>query len=129
MPFADIILPLSVGRTFTYFITDDQAAVLQPGMRVAVPFGKSKFYTGLVFATHDKSPELYEAKPIGQVLDQQPIVTPIQLKHWQWIADYYMCTLGEVYKSAVPSGFLLESETVIRLNPDAAPTDLTDDQY
>ncbi len=129
MPFADIILPLSVGRTFTYSVTDAEAQLLEPGMRVAVPFGKSKFYTGLVKRVHDQAPELYEAKPVGQILDDRPLVTPVQLKHWQWIADYYMCSLGDVYRGAMPSAFLLESETVIRLNPDADLGELTDDQY
>lgn len=129
--FADIILPLSVGRTFTYSVSPHEAAVLRPGMRVAVPLGKSKFYTGLVYRLHDEMPELYEAKPVGQILDDQPIVTPIQIKHWEWIASYYMCTLGEVYRSALPSALLLESETVIRLNSEVfvAQAELSDDEY
>lgn len=129
--FADIILPLSLGRTFTYFISPEEAVVLRPGMRVSVPLGKSKFYTGLVFQIHHQAPELYEAKPIGQILDEKPIVTEIQLNHWEWIASYYMCTLGDVYRSALPSALLLESETVIRLNADVfvAEADLTDDEY
>jgi primosomal protein N' (replication factor Y) len=85
-------------------------------MRVAVPFGKTKIYTGLVQTLHQKAPEGYEAKSIDQILDERPIITPIQLMHWQWMATYYMCTLGEVVKAALPSAFLLESETVVTLN-------------
>ena len=85
-------------------------------MRVAVPFGKSKIYTALVYETHITPPEVYEAKEIHKILDEHPIVNQLQLKHWRWIADYYMCTIGEVFRSAMPSAFLLESETLILRN-------------
>ena len=84
------------------------------GMRVAVSFGKSKVYTALVHKVHTNEPT-YETKDIEYILDETPIVTPEQITHWQWIADYYMCTLGEVIKSALPSAFLLESETIIEI--------------
>ena len=85
-------------------------------MRVAVEFGKSKIYTALVFSIHKEAPIGYEAKDIYQILDDKPLVNEIQLQHWEWIAEYYMCSLGEVYRSALPSAFLLESETTILLN-------------
>ena len=85
-------------------------------MRVAVPFGKSKIYTALVFDIHTTAPTLYEAKEIFQILDEKPLVNKIQLKHWQWIANYYMCALGDVYRASLPSAFLLESETIIYKN-------------
>lgn len=85
-------------------------------MRVAVSFGKSKMYTAIVFAIHQNVPELYEAKEIHQILDEQPIVNEKQLAHWEWIASYYMCGIGEVYRAALPSAFLLESETVVYKN-------------
>ncbi len=85
-------------------------------MRVAVSFGKSKIYTALVFNIHQTPPELYEAKDIQQILDERPVVNESQLKHWEWIADYYMCSLGDVYRAALPSAFLLESETIIYKN-------------
>jgi len=85
-------------------------------MRVAVSFGKSKIYTGIVAEIHQISPSSYEAKEIYQILDDKPLVTQKQLQHWQWIADYYMCTLGEVMRSALPSAFLLESETQVYKN-------------
>ncbi len=85
-------------------------------MRVAVSFGKSKMYTGLVFNIHTTAPTLYEAKDIHQILDEKPLVNELQLQHWQWIANYYMCSLGEVYRASLPSAFLLESETIIYKN-------------
>ncbi|MDY0779427.1 primosomal protein N' [Tenacibaculum sp. IB213877] len=114
--FIDVILPIPLQKTFTYSVTEAEANFLQKGMRVAVEFGKSKIYTALVFNIHQKAPELYEAKDIHQILDEQPIVNEQQLKHWQWIANYYMCSLGDVYRAALPSAFLLESETVLYKN-------------
>jgi primosomal protein N' (replication factor Y) len=83
-------------------------------MRVAVEFGKSKIYTALVYNIHNSPPIGYEAKEIHQILDETPVVNEIQLQHWEWIANYYMCSLGEVFRAALPSAFLLESETVIQ---------------
>ncbi len=101
-----------------------------PGLRVAVPFGKSKIYTGLVLELHDNPPQLYEAKEIGQLLDELPIVTELQLKHWLWIASYYMCSIGDVYRGAMPSAFLLESETVITSSVNTIENeDLSDEEY
>ncbi len=85
-------------------------------MRVAVSFGKTKLFTGLVFNIHQKAPILYEAKDIHQILDDKPLVNEHQLKHWQWIANYYMCALGDVYRASLPSAFLLESETIVYKN-------------
>ena len=115
MYFIDVILPIPLKQTFTYNVNKDEAAFLKPGMRVAVPFGKSKIYTGIVNSIHRNTPQGYETKPIDQILDEYPIITAIQLKHWQWMASYYMCTLGEVMRAALPSAFLLESETIIAL--------------
>lgn len=99
-------------------------------MRVAVSFGKTKMYTGLVFEIHQTKPELYEAKDILQILDDKPIVNETQLKHWEWISKYYMCGLGDVYRAALPSAFLLESETIIYKN-EAFDTEeiLNDDEF
>ena len=114
--FIDVILPIPIKQTFTYFVTEAEAAFLQKGMRVAVSFGKTKMYTGLVYAIHEEAPTLYDAKEIYQILDEQPIVTAQQLAHWEWISSYYMCALGEVYRAALPSAFLLESETILYAN-------------
>lgn len=111
--FIDVILPIPIQKTFTYSVTRSEYEFLQAGMRVAVSFGRSKIYTALVYNLHQNPPELYEAKEIYQILDEQPIANSTQLAHWQWISDYYMCSIGEVYKAALPSAFLLESETVI----------------
>lgn len=114
MYFVEVILPLPLPKLYTYRINEDEAHFLQIGMRVAVSFGKSKVYTALVHKVHTNEPT-YETKDIEYILDETPIVTPEQITHWQWIADYYMCTLGEVIKSALPSAFLLESETIIEI--------------
>lgn len=129
--FAEVILPLSLSKTFTYRLNDAEAAFLKPGMRVAVPFGKSKMYTALVTEIHDREPQLYEAKNIEQILDEKPIVTQIQIDHWFWIASYYMCAIGDVYRGAMPSALLLESETTISLKTDISldEQELTDDEF
>ena len=111
----DVILPIPLKQCFTYNVNKDEAHFLQPGMRVAVPFGKSKIYTAIVYGVHQNDPPGYETKPIDQILDETPIITANQLKHWEWMANYYMCTLGEVIRAALPSAFLLESETIITL--------------
>ncbi|MDC0177006.1 primosomal protein N' [Polaribacter sp.] len=130
MHFIDVILPIPIQKTFTYTVTEDEANFLQKGMRVAVSFGKSKMYSALVFNIHQTKPTLYEAKEIHQILDETPLVNEQQLQHWQWISNYYMCSLGDVYRASLPSAFLLESETII--NKNEAFTEeaiLTDDAY
>lgn len=113
--YSNVILPIPLFKLFTYKITEAEANFLKPGMRVAVEFGKSKIYTALVYNIHNTAPVGYEAKEIYQILDEDPIVNELQLKHWEWIANYYMCALGEVFRAALPSAFLLESETEIQL--------------
>lgn len=116
MYFINVILPLALPRLYTYQVDEKEVAMLKPGMRVAVEFGKRKIYTALVHQIHQNPPLNYKAKPIHQIMDEKPLVNEFQLKHWQWMADYYMCSLGEVFKSALPSSFLLESETVLIKN-------------
>ena len=115
--FVNVILPLPLQRLFTYSITEAEADFLKKGMRIAVPFGKKKIYTALVYEVHQEAPDAYEAKPIHQILDETPIVNEIQLKHWDWISNYYMCSLGDIFRAALPSAFLLESETIVFKNP------------
>ncbi|WP_335966458.1 primosomal protein N' [Galbibacter sp. PAP.153] len=132
MHFIDVVLPIPIEKAFTYAISKREASFIRAGMRVAVPFGKSKIYTGLVYAVHNNPPEAYKPKEIDQILDEAPIVTEKQLKHWEWIASYYMCTLGEVFKAAVPSAFLLESETLILKNDnfdEVLEDNLKDDEW
>ncbi|MFH4968029.1 primosomal protein N' [Gaetbulibacter sp. M240] len=129
--FIDVIIPVPLQKLFTYRITSAEAEFLKPGMRVAVPFGKTKIYTGIVHHIHNNAPTAYEAKDIEQILDDTPIVNSWQLKLWQWIADYYMCTLGDVMRASLPSGFILESETLIVKNnaKDIKDSDLEDDEF
>ena len=131
MFYIDVILPIPLKQTFTYSVNKDEAGFLKQGHRVAVPFGKSKVYTAIVYQVHDQAPEGYKTKSIDQILDQTPIITPQQIKHWQWMASYYMCTLGEIIKAALPSAFLLESETVVSLCKNTAvdPAKISDEAY
>ncbi len=129
--FIDVILPIPLEHLFTYSITSAEAGFLKTGMRVAVPFGKNKIYTALVHKIHQHSPEAYETKSIHQILDNEPIVTEHQIKLWHWIANYYMCTLGDVLRAALPSAFLLESETVVSIkkNIQIKDSELKDDEF
>ena len=127
----DVILPIPLKQTFTYEVNKDEARFLKPGMRVAVPFGKAKIYTGIVLNIHQQTPQGYEIKSIDQILDEFPVINEFQIQHWQWMASYYLCTLGEVLKAAIPNGFLLESETIITLNTNAtiAVSELNDLEF
>ncbi|HMR15252.1 MAG TPA: primosomal protein N' [Mariniflexile sp.] len=128
--FIDVIIPVPLQKLFTYSITAAEARFLKVGMRVAVPFGKSKIYTGIVADIHLNAPTVYEAKEIHQILDEGPIVNRNQLQLWHWIAHYYMCTLGDVMRAALPNAFILESETVITKHVKAIDeTTLKDDEF
>jgi primosomal protein N' (replication factor Y) len=131
MYFIEVILPLSLAKTFTYSVSEAEFLFLKKGMRVAVPFGKSKIYTALVIEIHNNQPTLYDAKDIHQILDEYPIVTEFQINHWIWIATYYMCAIGDVYRGAMPSALLLESETLITKKNDLFVDQslLSDDEY
>ena len=99
--FADILLPLALENTLTYGIPSDlQLAV---GQRVVVPLGKRKRYTGIVTRLHDKAPaEGVELKYVEEAVDEAPLLLPAQLQFWEWLANYYICTKGEVLKAALP---------------------------
>lgn len=116
--FADILLPLPVPGAFTYRVPYDLNEEVEQGKRVVVQFGKSKLYTGLIKKIHQTVPQNYTPKYILSVLDQSPLVNPLQFKFWDWIADYYMCHPGEVMNAALPSALKLASETRIVQNPD-----------
>lgn len=116
--YVDVILPLPLPKSFTYALPDEGADQVQPGCRVVVPFGRKKFYTAIVRNVHYYAPADYEVKEISTVLDASPILLPNQFKFWEWLADYYLCTQGDVYKAALPSGLKLESETIVEYNPD-----------
>lgn len=120
--YIDVIVPISVENLFTYALSQEESTRVQPGMRLAVPFGKSKIYTAIVYRIHETPPPFYEAKPIHAILDEKPLVTQQQLKHWFWMANYYMCTIGEVCRAAIPGALLLSSETLI-LKAEVASTE------
>ena len=115
--YADVVLPLPLDGVYTYNIPADLETNVQVGCRVLVPFGTRKVYTAIVMRLHNVKPD-YATKDILELLDQTPILLPDQLKLWQWIADYYLCSIGEVYKAALPSGLKLESESVVEANMD-----------
>ena len=116
--FVDVIVPLPIAGLYTYSLPEGTEEEVQEGSRVIVPFGRKKFYTAIVARIHEVPPVGYETKEITEVLDQRPVLLPRQLSFWQWMADYYLCTLGEIYKAALPSGMKLESESVVVYNED-----------
>jgi primosomal protein N' (replication factor Y) (superfamily II helicase) len=129
--YADIILPLALPkRTYTYAAPDELAPLLQPGIRVEVQFGRSKLYSGLVERVHDERPD-YPVKNILGVLEEVTVVSPRQFRLWDWIADYYCCTLGEVMQAALPGHLKLTSETRIVSNPEFGHdfSELDNDEY
>ena len=121
--FVDVILPVPLDGYFTYSVPSSAEERVETGGRVLVPFGRNKTYVGIVASKHQRQPEGYQIKVILQVLDSAPILLDSQLRLWQWIADYYMSPIGEVYKAALPSGLKAEdgykpkTETCIRLTP------------
>ncbi len=113
MIYAEVLLPVPIAGAFTYRVPADMEGSIAVGHRVIVPFGRRKSYTGIVTALTPFEPKGYEVKEISMRIDDRPIVRHPQLKHWAWIADYYLCTPGEVYRAAVPAGLKIESETFI----------------
>jgi len=117
--FADVILPLPFDFRYTYRVPAAFQYKIKTGIRVIVQFGKRKYFSALVFKLHQERPEGdFEIKDIDAILDEEPIIGEKQFQIWEWIAKYYCCTLGEVYKAALPSGLKLESQTKVSLNPD-----------
>ena len=112
MLYADVIVPLPLQDSYTYSIPSELESSLKRGCRVLVPFGRSKSYVGIVRAIHTKVPQGYEVKPIKECLDTQPIVTETQFRFWEWIAQYYVCPLGDVMNAALPAR--LKEETIRR---------------
>jgi len=115
--FADVILPLRVKGFFTYRIPHELSVQVIPGQRVVVQFGKQKIYSAIVRRIHSTVPKTYDVKYILSVLDPLPVVNEIQLKFWEWMAEYYMCSVGEVMNAALPPALKLESETRVMLHP------------
>ena len=121
--YIDVILPVPLDGTFTYSVPQPLERQVKVGVRVLVPFGRSKTYTGIVASTHGTAPSVPQIKSVFQVLDASPVLTDTQMRLWQWISDYYMSPIGEVMKAALPSGLKTEdgyrpkTETFIRLTP------------
>jgi primosomal protein N' (replication factor Y) (superfamily II helicase) len=128
--YVDVILPLALPRLYTYKLPDDFSIQVQRGARVIVPFGKSKMYTAIIYKVHFRKPEHYEAKTVLEVLDAFPIISEKNLELWNWISEYYLCTLGEVMIAALPGELKLQSETMIVVHPSFNEEDvlLTEDE-
>ena len=125
--YVEVILPLALDRPFTYI--NHELDIDLVGCRVIVPFGRNKFYTGIVVGVSEEIPS-YPVKAIEEVLDNQAIVSKAQIDLWNWIASYYLCGIGEVMRAALPSALLFESETMVHLiDDDFRNRKLTDDQY
>ena len=120
--YVDVIVPLPIASQYTYSLPTEWEESVQEGCRVVVSFGRKKFYTAIVTKVHYAAPDGYETKDIEEVLDTSPILLPCQFQFWEWLASYYLCTLGDVYKAAMPSGMKLESETVVVYNDEFEAT-------
>lgn len=116
--YIDVIVPLPVMGQFTYAVPEELEGKVEWGCRVIVPFGAKKYYTGIVIRTDTTPSGEYETKEVSEVLDTHPILLKHQFAFWKWMADYYLCTWGDVYNAAVPSGMKIESETRVEGNPD-----------
>ena len=119
--YADIILPLAVRGRFTYSIPDNIEDEIRPGVMVNVQFGGRKLYSGIVCRVHDDQPEFKNVKPVIRVIIGTPLINGLQLKLWQWISEYYLCSEGEVMKAAMPnelslSNFKSRFESFIKLS-------------
>jgi primosomal protein N' (replication factor Y) (superfamily II helicase) len=115
--FAELVLPVPIPKLFTYRVPLNLNDQVKTGQRAIVQFGDRKILTGLIVSIHQQPPKDYEAKYILEVLDEFPSVNDHQFKLFQWIADYYACTLGEVVNAALPAGLKLSSESMVQLNP------------
>lgn len=117
--YAEIIIPLALPKNYTWAIPSEMEEAVMIGMRVEVMLGSNKRYAGIIKFLHAEKPAGFNPKPIIGVLDDEPIVFPAQLKLWEWIANYYMCTEGEVMQAAVPSHLKISSESIFILNEEA----------
>lgn len=129
--FVEVILPLPLPNVYTYRVQTELMDEIAIGKRVIVQFGARKFYTAIVCKLSETPPAGYEAKYITAILDDTPLISENQLKFWRWMASYYMCAIGDVMAAAIPAPFRIESETVIKLNPncDVDAIDLSDKEF
>lgn len=129
--FADVLVPVALPVTYTWIVPADLQSTVQVGSRVEVSLGKKKRYTGLVVQLHNTANTSHRLKSILQVLDNKPLVSVQQIQLWQWLANYYLCTEGEVMAAALPAHFRLSSDTTLLYNTTAGDdfSQLNDDEY
>jgi primosomal protein N' (replication factor Y) len=128
--YAEVILPLNLARTYTYHVPEEFVGQLRDGQRVEVQFARNKHYAGIIRQLHGRQPG-FETKPILSVIDVEPLLTKKQLDLWDWMADYYCCTPGEVMTAGLPSHLKMASETILTLGPLYSDdvTELSGDEY
>ncbi len=128
--FAEVIIPLALPMNYTWSIPVEFADAAKPGLRVEVSL-KNKRYAGIIKNISKTAPANFKAKPILNILDEEPLVFPGQLKFWEWMAHYYMCSEGEVMQAAIPANFKLSGESVLQLNEmyDGDATELSNDEF
>lgn len=126
--YAEVLLPVPLNRSFTYALPNDWESEIPSGIRVVVPFGRNRVLTGIIINVHEKEPRDYEAKPVIEILDEAPVLSSKQLELIFWMADYYMCTAGEVLNAALPAGLKISSESKIQLHPQFEETMILDER-
>ena len=129
--FVEVIIPLALPKNYTWAVPTHLQHAVQPGIRVEVVLGKNKRYAGIIKKILTAKPEAFEPKDILNVLDNEPLLYPEQLQLWQWIAQYYMCSEGEVMQAAIPSNLKLSSESILIWNEERGYdfSDLGDAEY
>jgi primosomal protein N' (replication factor Y) len=128
--YAEVIIPLALPRNYTWSVPEKWQDQVREGCRVEVEL-KNKKYAGIVRRLHNEKPEAFEPKEIGNILDAESILHPAQLQLWEWIANYYMCSEGEVMAAALPAHFILSSETILVFNEETGDdfTHLDNDEF
>jgi len=126
-----VVLPLPLPKLYTYAVPGELLKDIQTGKRVEVQFGRRKLYAALVHSITERPEDIRQVKPVLSVLDKEPIIYLWQLQFWEWMAEYYMCTLGDVMQAALPSAFKLNSASTFMKNPAAEyePDQLSGDEY
>ncbi|MGB0432445.1 MAG: hypothetical protein ACPGLV_18360, partial [Bacteroidia bacterium] len=120
--FVQVILPLAVEGTFTYRVPRLLESEVKLGKRATVQFGKRHIYTGIITEVHNRAPKDFSLKYVLEVLDENPLISARQIKFWDWVAKYYLCSLGEVMEASMPSYLKLKSETHVVLHPNYLET-------